>query len=108
MTDLAEDVQRLQRLARAHHHRRERILGEEDRKPGLLAEQGVEVLEQRATAGEDDAPVGDVAGQLGRVRSRVIFTASTMPLIGSVERLADLVGGDGERARERRPPGRAP
>ena len=55
-------------------------------KPGLLAKQRVEVLEQRAAAGEHDAPVDDVGGQLGR-----------RPLERHLHRLDDAVHRLGQR-----------
>src|SRR6266403_4152002 len=53
--DLAEDVQLLERLARADHDRAERVLGEEHRQARLLAEQRIEALQERAAAREHDA-----------------------------------------------------
>src|SRR4030095_3455388 len=97
VADLAEAVERLERLPRAHHHRRERVLGEEDREPGLLPEQGVEVLEQRTATGEHDAAVRDVAAHLGRTPLQVHLPRLDDAVHRLRERLAHLVRGDGER-----------
>src|SRR5579872_4870807 len=64
--DLAEDVELFEGLAGADDDRAERVFGEEDRQARLFAQERVEVLQERAAAGEDDAAIGDVAGQLGR------------------------------------------
>ena len=65
--------------------------GEEHRQARLLAQQHVEVLEQRAAAGEHDAPVDDVAGQLGRRALERELHRLDDPVDRLGERLADLV-----------------
>ena len=44
----------------------ERIVGDRNRQPGFLADALVQILQQRAAAGEHDAAVADVRGELGR------------------------------------------
>src|SRR4051812_38107284 len=63
---LSQKIHVLKRLAGAANDASERIFRERDRKAGLLLDQDVEVREQRAAAGEDDAVVDDVGGKLGR------------------------------------------
>src|SRR5882672_9981847 len=97
--DLAEDVQLLQRLAGADHHRREGILGEEHREARLLAEEGIQVLEQRAAAREHDPAVRDVARQLGRGALQRHLHRFDDGVDRLRERVADLVRAHRERAR---------
>ena len=47
-------------------HRGQRVLGDVHRHAGLVAQPLVEAAQQRAAAGEHDAAVHDVAGELGR------------------------------------------
>src|SRR5215831_6349250 len=61
--DLAQQVEVREHFAGPEHHRRERVLGDRDRQPGFLAQQAVEVPEQRAAAGEHDAAVDDVGAE---------------------------------------------
>ena len=56
----------LERPAGAERDAGQRILGDGDRQAGLVAQHFVEALQQRAAAGEDDALVADVGGELGR------------------------------------------
>src|SRR5262245_17927785 len=44
----------------------QRIVGDDDRQAGFLHEQLVDVLEQRAATGQDDAALGDVRAELRR------------------------------------------
>src|SRR6266849_2547230 len=89
--DLAEDVQLLERLARADHDRAERVLGEEHRQARLLAKQRIKALQERAAAREHDAAVGDVAGELGgRALERALHHLDDgVDRLG--QRVADLV-----------------
>jgi hypothetical protein len=59
-------AQVLERPAGAERDAGQRIVGDGDRKPGLVAKHLVEPLQQRAAAGQDDALVDDVGGELGR------------------------------------------
>src|SRR5713101_5564061 len=97
--DLAEDVQLLERLARADHDRAERVLGEEHRQARLLAEQRIKALQERAAAREHDAAVSNVAGELGgRALERALHRLDDdVDRLG--QRVADLVGTDGQLAR---------
>ena len=56
----------IERLAAAEHDRADRIVADHHGQARLLAQQHVEVLEQRAAAGEHDALVDDVGRELGR------------------------------------------
>src|SRR3974390_992970 len=64
--DLLEQLHVVQGLAAAQHHRADRIVTDHDRQTRLLPPEPVEVPEQRASAGEHDALVDDVGGELGR------------------------------------------
>ena len=64
--DVLQEAQLVEHLARAHDDGRERIFGRHDRKTGFLSQEDVEVPEQRAATGEDDALVDDVGSELRR------------------------------------------
>ena len=88
-----------QHHAGAQDHRGQRILGDEHRQAGLLAQPLVEVAQQRAAAGQDDAAVVDVGGQLGRnplerVAHRLDDLAQRLG-----QRFADFGVGDGDGPR---------
>src|SRR5580704_10894241 len=63
---VAQQRQFVQHLARTHHDRGQRIVGECDRQSGLLAQQDVKVPQQRASAGEHDSLVDDVRCEFRR------------------------------------------
>ena len=63
---LAQERQVGEHHARAHDHRGQRVLGDEDRQAGFVAQALVEIAQQRAAAGEDDAAIVDVGRELGR------------------------------------------
>ncbi|EGJ77410.1 putative cell shape-determining protein MreB [Streptomyces sp. Tu6071] len=63
---LLERLELLDALAGAERHGVERVLGDVDRHPGLAAQPLVEAAQQGAAPGENDAPVHDVTGELGR------------------------------------------
>ena len=56
----AELVHQLQDSPAAARDAGERIIGHHDRQPRLFGEQLVDIAQQRHTAGEDDAALGDV------------------------------------------------
>src|SRR3546814_3880913 len=64
-----ERLELLQRLAGADGHSVQRIGGDDDGHAGLVVEAGLEAVQQRTAAGEGDALLHDVGGQLGRRRS---------------------------------------
>ncbi len=64
--DFAQQLEVGEHLARAEDDRGERVVGDGDGQAGLFADALVEIFDQRAAAGEDDAAVGDVGGELGR------------------------------------------
>src|SRR3954447_16192238 len=76
----------LQRAAGAERNAGERIVGDGDGKAGFVAQHLVETLKQRAAAGEDDALVADVGGELRR---------------GILERDADAFDDGADRLRKR-------
>ena len=61
-----ERVELLEGLTAADRHAVQRVVGDEDRHAGLVLEAGVEAVEQRAAAGEHDALLHDVGGELRR------------------------------------------
>src|SRR3954471_13430804 len=65
LEDAAEDFL-FHRPAGADRDAGEGIVGDRDRKAGLVAKHLVQPLQQGAAAGEDDALVDDVGGKLGR------------------------------------------
>src|SRR6266545_3695749 len=64
--DPLEDLELLEALAGPDRDRGKRAVGDVDRHAGLVAEPLVEPAEQSASAGERDAPVHDVPGELRR------------------------------------------
>src|SRR6185503_7406220 len=71
--DPLQDLELLETLPRPDRDRGERVVGDVDRHAGLVAEPLVEPAEQGTTAGERDAPVHDVPGELrgGPVQGRL-------------------------------------
>lgn len=59
-------VHHLQRTATAASHAGQRLLGDDHRQAGFLCQQLVQVAQQRATAGQHQAALGDIRGQLRR------------------------------------------
>ena len=90
----------LEAAARADRDARERALGEVHGHLRLVAEPLVEPLQQRAAAGEHDAAIHDVRGELGRrlVERRLDRVDDLRDRL--VERAADLLGADDHRLRE--------
>src|SRR5262249_23114186 len=82
--DFLQKLQVIERLAAPQHDRADRIVAHHHRQARLLAQQDVEVLQQRAAAREHDPLVHDVRREPGGVRSSAISTASTMALSGSL------------------------
>src|ERR1700730_12436619 len=62
----AQLVHQLENAPATAGHAGQRVIRHHDREPGLLGEQLVDVAQQRATAGEHDATLGDVRAQLRR------------------------------------------
>src|SRR6478735_4482100 len=95
--DALQRLELLQRLTRADGDAAERVLRGDDRHAGLVAEPGLEAVEQCATAGEDDALLHDVGGQLGRrlVEGHLDRIADRGDRLG--DGLADLGGGGDDR-----------
>ena len=68
--DLLQCLELFDTLARSDSDRVERVVGDQDRHARLVLETLIKTLEQRATTGEHDATVHDVAGELGRTSCR--------------------------------------
>ncbi len=66
----------LEHLSGAQHDAGQRVIGDRDGEPGLLADALIEILDESAAAGEDNAAVADVGAEFGR---------------GALERYADGV-----------------
>src|SRR4051795_6895660 len=64
--DLLEAGEVVDAPARAAGHRAQGVLGDLDRNPELVAHPLVEATQQGSAAGQRDAPVQDVAGELRR------------------------------------------
>src|SRR5580700_3826144 len=64
--NLAQQPEIAQHAAGSEHHRSQRIVGYGNRQTGLLADALIEILDERAAAGEHNAAVADIGAQLGR------------------------------------------
>src|SRR5215467_4430475 len=64
--NLTQQLEIAEHLASTEHYRSQRIVGDRNGQAGFLADALVEILEQCAAAGEDDAAVADVGGKFGR------------------------------------------
>src|SRR3954470_9468355 len=94
--DRPEVLHLLQGLAGASHHAGERIVGNDDRKTGLLHQQAVEVAQQRAAPRKHHALLCDIGAELGRrLLERALHRRDDLvERLG--ERFQDLVRADGE------------
>src|SRR5437867_13360567 len=64
--DALQDLELLEALPRAEHHRLERRVGDADRHPGLVAEPLVQTTQERTATREDDAAIHDVRREFRR------------------------------------------
>src|SRR5208337_3671092 len=64
--NLTQQLEVREHLARAQHHAAQRVVGDRNRQSRFLADAFVEVLDERAAAGEHDAVVADIGGEFGR------------------------------------------
>src|SRR5882672_11113498 len=64
--NFAQQFEIAEHFPRAQHDAGQGVVGDGDRQPGFLANTFVEILEQRAAAGQNDAAVADISGKLGR------------------------------------------
>ena len=62
--NLAQQLEVAEHLARAQHHAAQRIVGDRNRQPGFFANALVEILQQRAAAGQHDAAIADVGAKV--------------------------------------------
>src|SRR6185312_5109162 len=92
----------LQRAARADRDAGQRGLGEMRGHLRLLAQALVEALKQRAPAGQHDAAVHDVGGELRRRAVERLLDRVDDLAEGLLERLADLLAGQHDRLRQPR------
>src|SRR6267143_4831740 len=97
--DRAEVLHLLERLARAAHDAGERVVGDDHRQARLLHQQPAEVAQQRAAAGEHHALFRDVGTELGRRLLERGFDGRDDLVERLGQRLENLVGADGEAAR---------
>src|SRR2546425_466299 len=97
--DVLEEREFIQDLAGPHHDGGERVVGQHDGEARLLAQQGVEVAEERAAAGQHDALVDDVRGQLGWRALETDADRLDDLVDGLEERVPDLLVGDLDRLR---------
>src|SRR5437870_12825237 len=86
--------------AGAHGHAFEGVVGDVAGNADLLGDEAVEVSEQRGAAGEDDAAVDYVGGELGRRALEVGADGADARLQGGGDALRDVGGGDGDGGRE--------
>src|ERR1700730_4824796 len=91
---IAQQRQFIERLARAHHDRRERVVGECDRQAGLLAQQHVEVAQECSATRKHDSLLDYIGGEC----RRRAFERDTHRLDDLIyrfhQRLADLLIGN--------------
>src|SRR5690348_7412426 len=64
--NLAQQPEIAQHLACAEDYRSQGVIGDRNRQASLLTDAFIEILQERAAAGEDDAAVAYVRGELGR------------------------------------------
>src|SRR5690625_3988185 len=63
--DMNEAIQMFERPSRTESDTMQRLLGDRDRKAGLLAEAEIEIKEMRAAPGQHHAVVDDIGGEIG-------------------------------------------
>src|SRR5690606_31123685 len=97
-----QELDVIERLAAAEDDRADRVVAHHDGQPRLLAEEDVEVLQERATAREHDALVADVGRELGRRALEGDEDRLDDRVDRLLERLADLVARDDDRLRDAR------
>src|SRR5690349_10314873 len=95
-----QGLELLQRLARADGHGVERVGRDHDRHAGLVVEAGLEAVEQRAAAGQGDALLHDVGGELRRGLVERDLHRVDDRRHRLLHRLADLLRGGDDRLRE--------
>src|ERR1700688_1878650 len=61
-----QQVEIAQHFSGAQHHRGQRVVGDRDRQAGFFPDALVEIAQERAAAGEDDAAVADIGGKFRR------------------------------------------
>lgn len=68
-------IHHFQGTATAASNAGQRVFGDDHRQTGFLGQQLVEVTQQGATTGQDQATLGDVGSQFRRRCSSALFTA---------------------------------
>src|SRR5215472_17344104 len=76
-----------------------RVIGHDDGQTGLLGEEFVDVTQQRATAREDNASLGDVRAEFRRGLLQRLFHGADDALPGLLQRFQNLVAVQREAAR---------
>ena len=103
-----EHLHLLEAAAGAERDAGQRIVGDRDRQAGRMAQHEVEIAEQRAAAGQHDALVDDVGGEL----RRRVLERDLDRLDDGADRLGQALGdlplGDDDLLRARRSSGRGP
>src|SRR5918994_614240 len=98
--DALQRVELLQRLAGADGNSVQGVGRYDDRHAGLVVQAGVEAVEQRTAAGQADALVHDVGGQLGRRLVERDLDGVDDGRDRLLDRLTDLVGRGDDRLRQ--------
>src|SRR3977135_764203 len=91
-------VHKFEDPATTARHAGERIVGDDHRESGLLHQELIDVAQQRAAAGEDNAALGYVGTQLGGRLFECLLDRADDALEGLLQRLEDLVAVEREAA----------
>src|SRR2546429_9717915 len=85
-----QGLELVERLAGAQHDAGQRGLRPSDLEPRFGTDPLVDPAEQRSAAGEDDPPIADVGGELGRGAFERVLDGGDDPLDRSVKGVAEL------------------
>src|SRR5690625_1731117 len=88
--DMDEAIQMFERPPGAKRDAMQRLLGDRDRKAGLLAEAEVEIKEMRAAPGQHHAIIDNIGGKIGRRRLQRDHYGLDDLLHGLGQRFCDL------------------
>src|SRR5580704_2421876 len=95
----AQLVHQLENPPTAACHAGERVIRYDDREAGFLGEELVDVAKERATAGEDDATLGDIGSKLRGSLLQRLFNGADDALQGLLQGLENLIAVESEAAR---------